>query len=149
MTQNIQLATHEAVPAPSASARWLAARGLRAPESGAWRTTILLDVVDPWGVSLDVDVHTRLQITIEASGWGVVFCRGRGSSSLRVTTAPRVHQRDDFGLLPHITELGGLGAFVHWLERRFQIQFRRPDAVVYTDLPCAQSRILLWIVAAL
>jgi hypothetical protein len=149
MTNNIRLETYEAPPVPSATARWLAARGLRPPESGRWRVTILLDVVDPWGAPSEVEITTRLHIMIEPSEWGVFFCRGSGSSWIRVTKAPRVYERDDFGLLAHMTDLRGLGAFVHWLERRFQIQLRRPQAVIYTNLADAQHKILLWIVAAL
>jgi hypothetical protein len=149
MTNNIQLETREARAVPSVAATWLAARGLHPPESGRWRVTILLDVVDPWGTPSDVELNTRLHIMIEPSEWGVFFCRGSSSSWIRVRAVPRVHERDDFELLPHLTELRSLGAFVQWLERRFQIQFRRPQAVIYTDLADAQDKILLWIVAAL
>jgi hypothetical protein len=149
MTHNIQLEPHTAPPARSVTATWLAARGLSPPESGRWRVTILLDVVDPWGAPSDVEINTRLHLMIEPSEWGVLFCRGSGSSWIRVRPAPQVHERDDFGLLPHMPELRGLGPFVQWLERRFQIQFRRPQAVIYTNLADAHDKLLLWIVAAL
>jgi hypothetical protein len=149
MTRNIQLEIHDDFPPPSATATWLAARRLCPPESGCWRVEILLDVVDPWGARSDVELTTRLHILIEPSEWGVVFCRGSGSSRIRVRTAPRIHERDDFGLLAHMTELRGLGAFVQWLERRLQIRFRRPQAVIYSNLADAQHKVLPWIVGAL
>ncbi|HET7503307.1 MAG TPA: hypothetical protein VFK02_19940 [Kofleriaceae bacterium] len=149
MVKNIQLEKPVDPPARSPTAIWLASRGLRPPPSGRWRVTILLDIADPWGSAPEIDLNTRLHISIQATEWGVFFCRGSGSSWIRVKGPPRVHERDDFGLLPHLTDLRGLGGFVSWLERRFEIQFRRPQAVVYTNLPDAQHKILLWIVAAL
>jgi hypothetical protein len=149
MTNNIQRELPQARPVSNPATAWLAARGLRAPESGQWRVTILLDVVDPWGEPSDVEINTRLHIMIEPSEWGVLFCRGSGSSWIRVRNAPRIQDRDDFGLLAHITELRGLGVFVQWLERRFQIQLRRSQAVIYSDLADAHHKILLWVVAAL
>ena len=149
MSKNLTFEPHEDVQAPSAITTWLAARGLRPPEPARWRVTILLDIVDPWGAPSDLDINTRLHIMLEPAEWSVALFRGSGASWIRVGQAPRVQDRDDFGLLSHITELRGLGAFVHWIEHRFQIQFRRSQAVIYTDLIDAHHKILLWVVAAL
>ncbi|HEU4734461.1 MAG TPA: hypothetical protein VFT22_41510 [Kofleriaceae bacterium] len=149
MANNIHIDKPHEPPARSPSAVWLASRGLQPPQSGRWRVTILLDIIDPWGNASEIDINTRLHISIQTTEWGVFFCRGSGSSWIRVKNGPRVHERDDFGLLPHITDLRGLGSFVSWLERRFELQFRRPQAVIYTNVPDPQHKILLWVVAAL
>jgi hypothetical protein len=135
---------------PHPSARWLSARGLYPPVSGEpWQVTILLDVVNPRIALFDAATRTRLQIVIERFEWSVVFTHGTRESWIRVTDAPRVHERDDLGLLPHMTELRNLGMFVRWLERQFKLEFRRPHAAIHTNLLEAQQRILLWIVSAL
>ncbi|HEU4734193.1 MAG TPA: hypothetical protein VFT22_40155 [Kofleriaceae bacterium] len=152
MTKNLVQRAHEPRRAvlPYASARWVAARGLHPPSSGEpWKVTILLDVVNPRVVLADTAVRTRLQIVIESFEWSVFFTHGSGASWIRVTDAPRVHERDDFGLLPHVTELRNIGRLVQWLEQRFKLEFRRPHAVIHTNLVDAQQNILLWIVSSL
>jgi hypothetical protein len=150
MTRNLEHVPHTPVmhgPMPRATARWLAARGLR-PPAERWKVTIALDIADPRVVS-GPDLDTRLHIMIDSVEWSVFFCHRSGTSWIRVADVPRVHERDDFGLLSHVTELRGIGAFVQWLERRFHLQFRRPHAAIHTNLVDAQQKILLWIVAAL
>ncbi|HET7504260.1 MAG TPA: hypothetical protein VFK02_24735 [Kofleriaceae bacterium] len=134
---------------PYASARWVAARGLHPPSGEPWKVTILLDVVNPRLALADTAVRTRLQIVIESFEWSVFFTHGSGVSWIRVTEAPRVHERDDFKLLPHVTELRNLGTFVRWIEQRFKLEFRRPHATIHTNLIDAQQNILLWIVSSL
>ena len=151
MTKNLIPAAHDVDPRapPYPSARWLAARGLHPPAAGRWKVSIALDVVDPRSALASPMINTRLHILIESFEWSVFFCHGSGSSWIRVTNVPRVHERDDFELLPHVTDLRGLGSFIQWIERRFQLQFRRPHAAIYTNLIEADQKLLLWVVAAL
>jgi hypothetical protein len=152
MTRNlVQRAYEPQRPAlPNAGARWIAARGLHPPASGLpWKVTIMLDVVNPRVALSDAATRTRLQIVIESFEWSVFFTSGARESWIRVTDAPRVYERDDFGLLPHMTELRNLGTFVRWLEGELKLEFRRPHAAIHTNLVEAQQTILLWIVSAL
>ena len=151
MMRNLDPSLHDAphVPVPCASTRWLAARGLRPPLDQRWKVTIALDIIDPRVAQPGPELDTRLHIMIDSVEWGVFFCHRSGSSWIRVANAPRVHERDDFGLLPHVTELRGIGRLVQWIEQRCQLQFRRPHAGIHTNLTDAKQKILLWIVAAL
>jgi hypothetical protein len=153
MTKNLIPAAHDVTPRapPYPSARWLVARGLHPPveAGGRWKVTIALDVVDPRITMAGSAINTRLHILIECFEWSVFFCHGSGSSWIRVTNVPRVHERDDFELLPHITDLRGLGTFIQRLEQRFQLRFRRQHAAIHTNLIDADQKLLLWVVAAL
>jgi len=153
MTRAIHPGAYDArspVPGTTASALWLAARRLRPPGTERWKVTIALDIVDPRVAPAATMLGTRLHIMIDKLEWGVmVFHPRRGSSWIRVVNVPRVHDRDDLGLLPHVTELRHLGRLVQSIERRFQIQFRRPHAEITTDLIAAHQAILLWVVSAL
>jgi hypothetical protein len=136
-------------PANNASATWLAARKLSAPARTPWMVMIALEVAHPRGTPADAKINTRLYIEIDNAEWGILFCRGGGSSRIRVVNTPRVQDHDTFGLLPHVTELRNLGGLVQLLERRFHIQFRRPNATIHTDLVAAHQKILLWVVFGL
>jgi hypothetical protein len=136
-------------PMPYPTGRWLAARGLSAPVGERWKVTIGLECVNPRAAAPSTTPEARLQLAIENFEWSVMFCQGTGSSWIRVVDTPRIHERDDFGLLPHIPDLRGLGPFVQWIERRFRIELRRPHATIHTNLADAQQKILLWIVSAL
>jgi hypothetical protein len=151
MTKNLVQRTLDAsrAPLPYATARWLAARGLRPPTGERWKVTIELDCVNPRAVRPATAIDTRLQLVIDSFEWSVMFSHGSGSSWIRVMDAPRIHERDDFGLLPHVTDLRGLSGFVRGLERRFHVEFRRPHATIHTNLVEAQQKILLWILSAL
>jgi hypothetical protein len=151
MTKNLAHATRPAASAvmPRATTRWLAARGLRPPAGERWKVTIVLDVADPRVAPTSGITDTRLHIMIDDLEWSVFFCHGSGSSWIRVAGQPRVHERDDFALLPHVTELRGLGPFIQRIERTFKLRFRRPHATIHTNLIDAQQKLLLWIVAAL
>jgi hypothetical protein len=151
MTKNLVQGTRDVPRASllSATARWLTARGQRPRGGERWKVTIGLDCVNPRVALPSTAVDSRLQIVIESFEWSVLFCHGSGSSWIRVMDAPRIHERDDFGLLSHMPDLCGLGALVQWIERRFQLQFRRPHATIHTNLVEAQQKILLWIVSAL
>jgi hypothetical protein len=131
------------------SAMWLAARRLNSPARKHWMVAIVLDAAAPRGTSVGAEDNTRLYIEIDSTEWGILFCRGNDSSWIRVSNVPRVHECDDFGLLPYVTDLRDLGAIIRLLERRFHIQFRRQHATIHTDLVDAQQKILLWVLSAL
>jgi hypothetical protein len=149
--KNLIRTAHDVIPRapPYPSATWLAARGLHPPVGGRWKVTIVLDVVDPRTTTASSMINTRLHVLIECFEWSVFFCHGSGSSWIRVTTVPRVHERDDFELLAHVTDLRGLGSFIQRIEQRFQLRFRRPHAAIHTNLIDADQKLLLWVVAAL
>lgn len=136
-------------PALNASARWLAARGLSSPGTARWRVTVVLDIIDPRVARTAAEIDTRLHVMIDSREWSVFFCHGSGSSWIRVANLPHIHERDDFGLLPRVTELHDLGELVLWIERRFHLRFRRQHAAIHTNLADAHQKLLLWIVAAL
>jgi hypothetical protein len=150
MTKNLASGTRDPrrPPPPYATARWLAGRGLSAP-GGDWKVTIGLGCGNPRVALASDAVNTRVQIVIDSFEWSVLFCHGSGSSWIRVLDAPRIHERDDFGLLPHVTDLRRLGMFIQSLERRFQVEFRRPHATIHTNLVGADQKLLLWVVSAL
>lgn len=135
--------------ASDASAIWLAARRLTLPAHKYWMVTIVLDAVGPRGSLAGSEINTKLHIVIDSCEWGILFCHGSGSSSIGVVNVPCVRDRDDFGLLPYVRELGRIGTIVRLLERRFRIWFRRPHATIDTNLTDAQQKILLWVVSAL
>jgi hypothetical protein len=133
----------------NASTKWLAARRLNSPSRKHWMVAIVLDAADPRSVSAYTEVDTRLYIEIDSTEWGILFCRGRESSWIRVAGTPRVHEHDDFRLLPYVMDLRDLGAIVQLIERRFGLRFRRQHAVIHTDLDDAQQKILLWLLSVL
>ena len=126
---------------PRASAAWLTARGLYAP-SPKWHVTIEFGVTD-------LGSDTRLHVAISSTEWGFVFRHGTGTSWIRVTNAPIIHETDDFGLLAQTPVLRNLGTFVHALEDRFQVEFRRQHAEIRTNLGDVNQKILLWVIASL
>lgn len=151
MTKNLARGTLDPrhAPLPYATGRWLADRGLWAPTGERWKVTIGLGCGNPRVALAGDAVNTRLQIVIDSLEWSVLFCHGSGSSWIRVQDAPRIHERDDFGLLPHVTDLRHLGVFIQSLERRFQVEFRRPHATIHTNLVGADQKLLLWVVCTL
>jgi hypothetical protein len=123
-----------------AASAWLSARGLEASPS-RWNVLIALDTGDA--------NETRFHLAIDGNEWGYCFVRGSGMSWIRVTTAPIVHERDDFGLLSQTPTLASIGQLIQQLEDRHQIQFDRRNAQLKTNLPGADHKIRLWIVASL
>jgi len=138
-----------AINANDASAMWLAARRLTLPAHKYWMVAISLDAVGPRGSLAGGESTTKLHIVIDSCEWSILFCRGTGSSSIAVVNVPCVRERDDFGLLPYVTELGRIGTIVRLLEQRFRIWFRRPHATIDTNLTDAQQKILLWVLSVL
>jgi len=146
---HVNFAHNMSSAANDASAMWVAALRLRPRAHKHWMVAIVLDAVEPRGSLAGGEANTQLHIEIDSSEWGIWFCHGKGLSSIRVMSVPFVHERDDFELLPHVTELRKLGVVVRLLERRFRIWFRRPHAAIHTNLADAQQKILLWVVSAL
>jgi hypothetical protein len=125
---------------PSATASWLTARGIRAPE----RWTITIGLYD------DARAPTcDLQIVIDAREWGFCLSRANKLSFIRVLDAPRIQTRDDFDLLRRTPSLRDLAKLVQWIEDSFDVRFRRAHATIKTTLANAEDRIRLWVVASL
>jgi hypothetical protein len=151
MTRNLNLIpraqTRNAALAPaSPTARWLAARGL-APGAEPWSVVIELDAVGARSATLAA--RSKLQVSIESRGWGVTVEHGGQGSSIWVTNVPRVCDRDDFGLVHHVTDPCGLRAVVPWIECRLGVRFRRSHARIKSTLPDADQKVLMWILVML
>lgn len=116
-----------------AAARCLAALGLQS--------------VPRWHVevALDNGHHTRFHLNIYAEEWGFAFHHARRSSWIRVTDAPFVHGRDDFGLLASTPDLATLNSFLAHLEMQFSIALRRSDAAIRTNIPGAARAVRAWL----
>ncbi|HUJ62899.1 MAG TPA: hypothetical protein VLX92_30560 [Kofleriaceae bacterium] len=128
-----------------AAARWLDARGIRAPEAH-WEIQIALDVADRLA-TLDRDARTdsRFHIDLYREEWGFVFCHGGQQSWIRVTDLPFVHGRDDFGLLARAPAIEQIGALVRTLERRHDLRFRRDLASIRASVEGAEPAIRRWV----
>src|SRR5262245_56570308 len=108
----------------SEAAAWLSARGLGGLAK-RWDVSIVLP---------GADVTTRLHLAIAHDEWGFIFHHGAATTSIRVTDAPRVHDRDDFNLLASAPRLRDMGAFVQSLEDRYELTFDRRAATIYTTI---------------
>jgi hypothetical protein len=150
MTRNLNLVPGSLPRGPGSplgpTARWLEARGLDAPIGERWKVSIELDTA---GGTRTSPGDARLQLTIESFAWGVSVTQGARSSSIVVTHGPQIHERDDFGLLPQITDPAGLRNLVSWIERRLAVRFQRPHARIQTNLADAHQKILMWILVVL
>ena len=125
---------------PPETSQWLAARGLFATIA-PWRVSITLHAKD--------SDTTQLLLVIDRNEWGVRFNHENGVSWIRVTNAPTIQERDDFGLMPQLPRLRSIGKLIQSLEDRFEIEFRRPHASIVTNLNNAEQKLLLWVIASL
>jgi len=130
----------------TASAQWLADRGIPLPTGTRWHIEIQLDVSDVRASSqFDEQTATRFHIDIYSEEWGFYFCHAKQSSWIRVTDQAFVHGRDDFKLLPMTPALNDIGQVVRQLEQKYGVQFRRDLALVRTNLAKAEPAIRAWI----
>ena len=127
---------------PRGTAAWLAGRGLSVPPHAQWRVMIVLDD-DP------VAPTTELYIVIDRAEWGVRLVRADGVSWIRVSDSPHVCERDDFGLLGKVPRLRDLSRLVEAVEEQFGIRFRKQYPTILSNLPKSETKIRLWVVAAL
>lgn len=129
----------------AAASTWLAEQGLPA-RATRWHVAIGLDVRDiPAPVLFDESVDSRFHIEIYTEEWGYFFCHRGRSSWIRITDAPFVHLRDDFGLLASTTDLKRIGSQLRSVEHQFGLDFRRDLAFVNTNLANAEPAIRQWI----
>ena len=119
-----------------ASSSWLRSLGLT-PPLGEWRAEL----------ELTADGGTRFQLEIGHAEWGFLFTHGRGSSWIRVTTLPFVHDQDDFKLLEHTPPLRDIGTLIRRLEREHAISFRRCNASVQTGFVELVPEAIRWLAA--
>jgi hypothetical protein len=129
-----------------AARAWLHARGLSSMGVARWYAEILLDVVDQRArEQFDERVDTRFRIQIYCEEWGLMFCHAGRASWIRVTDIPFAHGHDEFGLLASTPPLKDLGVLLRAIEHQHVIRFRRPHAVVRTNLPRAEAAIRRWV----
>ncbi len=116
-----------------ASARWLAALGLRE--------------IPHWHVSIELvgGAATTFELDIYAEEWGFAFRHARRASWIRVTDIAFVHGRDDFDLLARTPELLDVDTLLAELEAAHDIAFRRGRASVRTNLAGASEAVREWI----
>jgi hypothetical protein len=125
---------------------WLTARGLPPSQTPLWHAEIVLDIADQFArEQFDERVDTRCRIEIYADEWGVQLCHGGRSSKIRVTDVAFVEGRDDFQLIDSLPPLRDLGQLLRKVEARNDIQFRRRNAAIQTNLLTADAAIRAWI----
>jgi hypothetical protein len=130
-----------------ASAAWLSARaGRRSGER--WRTQVLLDVVG-WTAAptCDETVATRFHLEITSDAWGLFFFHAGKVSRIRVTDAPFVQGRDDFGFLAHTPPLKDVRPFLHSLEHHHGIRFQREHAMIHSTLDDIEPAVRRWVLS--
>lgn len=131
---------------PRSTSSWLRAQGGHDAGVWSWHCEIQMDIARHRPLAeFDHSSATRFHLDLYREEWGLFFCHRGRASWIRVTDIAFVHQRDDFGLLAHVPQLGDVGFLLRRLEASHGIHFQRAHAAIRTNVPSLETRARSWV----